>query len=157
MEAFGRLSSIKVINLNARIVLASEKMPSVRELDFTRARNRKFLELLKLFLENVEHPNAVWEADNHMETGGVDRHRVSFFFKLLNNVRSQLIFSAVVPNSNSSVTGASSHNLLFEADIHTEDRMRVERTYQVAVVLVVRRPFEVNWYFKDLVWAHGEH
>jgi hypothetical protein len=59
MEAFGRLSSIKVINLNARVVLASEKMPSVRELDFTRARNRKFLELLKLFLENVEHPNAV--------------------------------------------------------------------------------------------------
>ena len=59
MEAFGRLSSIEIINLNARVVLASEKMSTVRELDFTRARNRKFLELLKLFLENVEHPNAV--------------------------------------------------------------------------------------------------
>ena len=92
-----------------------------------------------------------------METGGVDCHRVSLFFKLLNNVRSQLILSTVVPNSDSSVTGASSHNLLFEADIHAEDRMRVERTDQVAVVLVVRRPFEVNWYFKDLVRAHGEH
>ena len=59
METFGRLSSIEVINLNARVVLASKKMSSVRELDFTRAGNRKFLELLKLFLENVEHPNAI--------------------------------------------------------------------------------------------------
>lgn len=46
MEAFGRLSGIEVIYLNAGVVLAGEKVSTVGELDLARAGDRKFLELL---------------------------------------------------------------------------------------------------------------
>jgi hypothetical protein len=87
----------------------------------------------------------------------VDSYGVGLFFELLDDIRGQFILSAVVPDSNGSVAGASSYDLFLKADIHAEDGVRVERTDQVTVVLVVRRPFKVNWYFKDLIRAHGEH
>lgn len=49
------------------VLLAGEHVTTMGELDLTAARNRDFVELLQLFLENVEHPDVVRESHHHVE------------------------------------------------------------------------------------------
>ena len=55
-------------------------------------------------------------------------YTVCFLLELLYDVRRQLVLSAVIPDSDCSVTRAGSHDLLLEADVHAEDSLRMERT-----------------------------
>ena len=53
------LTGVEVVNLHVFAVLDSEELPTKREFNLVTPLNIDPVELLQLFLQNVEHPHAV--------------------------------------------------------------------------------------------------
>lgn len=68
----------------------------MRELHFSADLDGNFLERFEAVQEHIHETKLVSEAHNQMETAGVERNTVGFFWKLLVDIECTVV---VVPNS----------------------------------------------------------
>ena len=159
-QLFVWISRVEIEHLYVFAILAGEEMSTVCEFYLVGALDVDTVVFLKLFLEDVEHSDGVGETNYHVEAWRVHGDWEGLLFELLHDLRFQsVLMLAIVPYTDGAITRASSQNSLLETDIHTKDRMRVEATNKVVVLLkIVRIPtIERYRHLEDLIWAHGEH
>ena len=89
-------------------------MSTVRELDLVAALNHQRSVVLNRFAQYVAQVDLVAEGHDQMETTWVESHSQALFWEALSDLVS---LRRVVPNAHRFVAGASSNELLSDADI----------------------------------------
>lgn len=99
-------------------------MASVGEPDLAATLDGDSVEGLQTLLENIHHSHSVGEANNYVEARGVEGHAIGFVVELLADFEGGRV--GVVPDPDRLVDGASGHEVLFDANVHSLDGSRVE-------------------------------
>ena len=95
---------VKFVHPNLFVVLAREKVTSVRKLDFAANLNWHGVVRLELILQNVHQFERTVKANCQLETARVERQRVSLFVENLANFGLESITSRVRPQPDSSIS-----------------------------------------------------
>lgn len=111
-----------------------------------------------MVVKEVHDPDRVLEADDDMQSRGVEGQAHGRLLELLAEFLLEVVFAVLVrPDAHGSVCAASREQLLLDTDVKTVDLLRVERRNQVMIVLLRVGSFKVYVYLNDLVRVGCEH
>lgn len=147
-EFWRRLSGVELEHLYAVAVSASEVLTTIRELYLSATLDLlEFFDFLELLIEDVHNLNGFLEADNHVETTGMNGNGECLLRELLPQLQLEVVSRGVVgPEAHRSIVSARGHQLLLNAEVQTVDLLRVERRDEVVVrELLVARLVQVDF------------
>lgn len=124
----------------------------MREFDFLTVLDRNGAVFFQTVRENVHHVHTALITNDNMETARMHGNTQCFLVvvALVAHFLSEMLVS-ILPDADGFVGTAGGEDVLLDAIIHTSNRLGMERSDQVLVLVVLRRSLQVDGHLDQLV------
>ena len=126
LEVLSDRGSVELVDPDLLVILASKEMATVRENNLTALLDWQLFVLDEGSVQNVHHAHLVAEANDDVQSAGVERQSMRFEVALVAELRLEHIASSVRPQPDCTIRRASCDELLLDADVEAMNLLGVE-------------------------------